>query len=160
MNRLVNLKGQCKRVFVFRLFSWISFPQASEYLTRVVSNFFKNSWRYLQLKVQRCHWHRWQMEKIFNQRSFKYFVGYLWVVELTYRSIFLQVHFQVSAVWYCFHFSICHRYCWHRWCTLTCEYLHAFLKKIQNDPSVIFGGLGGDDFWKNPEAKNLVALSL
>ncbi len=33
-------------------------------------------------------------------------------------------------------------------------------KKIWNDLTVIFGGLGEDDSWKNPEAKNLVTLSL
>jgi hypothetical protein len=34
------------------------------------SNFFENLRRYLQLKVQ----HRWQTEKIFNHKSFNYFV--------------------------------------------------------------------------------------
>ncbi len=33
-------------------------------------------------------------------------------------------------------------------------------KKIQNDPRVIFRGLGEDDSCKKSEAKNLVTLSL
>ncbi len=28
-------------------------------------------------------WHRWHMEKIFNQKSFNYFFRHLWVLELT-----------------------------------------------------------------------------
>ncbi len=32
--------------------------------------------------------------------------------------------------------------------------------KIRNDPNVIIRGLGEDDSWKKPEAKNLVTLSL
>ncbi len=33
-------------------------------------------------------------------------------------------------------------------------------EKLCNDPNVIFRGMGEDDSWKNPEAKNLVTLSL
>ncbi len=43
----------------------MSFPQATEYTFRAVSNLFENS----QLKVHlRCRWNRWQMEKIFNHK--------------------------------------------------------------------------------------------
>jgi hypothetical protein len=31
------------------------------------------------------------------------------------------------------------------WCTLICEYLHDFTKKIRNDPTIIFRGLGEED---------------
>jgi hypothetical protein len=45
--------------------------------------------RYSQLKVHPwCHWHRWQRKKIFNQKSFNYFLEHLCIVELTYRSFF------------------------------------------------------------------------
>ncbi len=44
------LKGQCHKIFCFRFFSWIIFPQAPENNTKVISNFFKNSWKYLQVK--------------------------------------------------------------------------------------------------------------
>ncbi len=50
-------------------------------------------------------WHRWQMEKIFNQKNFNYFV---WT-PLGRRvniciNFCLQVHFEVSAAWYCSHY--------------------------------------------------------
>ncbi len=60
--RIFELKGQCPEIFDFCFFSWISFPQASEYTTTAISNFFENS----RLKVHhRCQRHRWQIEKIF-----------------------------------------------------------------------------------------------
>jgi hypothetical protein len=34
-----SLKGQCHEIFCFWFFSWISFPQASDYTTRAVSIF-------------------------------------------------------------------------------------------------------------------------
>ncbi len=84
-----HLKGQCHEIFDFCFFSWISFPQAPEYTIRAISNFFGNSRRYSQLKVHHgCHWKRWQMEKIFNQKSFNFLFVHLWEVELTYRYIF------------------------------------------------------------------------
>ncbi len=73
------LKGQCHEIFDFWFFSWISFPQAPEYTIRVVSNFLENSRRYSQLKVcHRCQRHRWQMQKIFNHKSFNYLVWTPW----------------------------------------------------------------------------------
>jgi hypothetical protein len=53
------------RFFASVFFSRISFPQAPDYTVRAASNFFENSWSYSQLNV--CH--RWQMEKIFNQKN-------------------------------------------------------------------------------------------
>ncbi len=53
----------------FRLSTWISFPQVPNYTIRAVSNFFENSRRYSQLKVQQR-----QMEKIFNQKIFSLFL--------------------------------------------------------------------------------------
>jgi len=58
---LARLKRQCHEIFWFWFFSWISFPQAPEYTSRAVSNFFENSRRYSQLKVDhRYQRHRWQ----------------------------------------------------------------------------------------------------
>ncbi len=54
-----NLKGQCHEIFCFWFFSWISFPQAPEYTIMAVSNFFENSRRYSQLKVD----HRYQRHR-------------------------------------------------------------------------------------------------
>jgi hypothetical protein len=69
------LKGQCHEIFDFWFFSWISFPQASEYTTTAISNFFENLRRYLRLKLHhRCQRHRWQMEKIFKQKNVNNFV--------------------------------------------------------------------------------------
>ncbi len=59
---LVGLKGQCHEIFCFWFFSWISFPQALEHTISAVSNFFENSRRYSQLKVDhRYQRHRWQI---------------------------------------------------------------------------------------------------
>ncbi len=41
--------GQCNEIFDFRFFIWLSFPQATEYPIRAVSNIFKNSRRNLQI---------------------------------------------------------------------------------------------------------------
>ncbi len=103
---IISLKGQCHEIFCFCFFSWISFPPAPEYTIKTVSNFFENSRRCSQLKVCLwCRWHRWQMEKIFNQKNFN---NFLWSPlgsgGNTYINFCLQVHFQVSAAWYCSHF--------------------------------------------------------
>ncbi len=164
------LKGQCHEIFCFWFFSWISFPPAPEYSIKTVSKFFENSQRYSQLKVcHRCRWHQWQMEKIFNQKNFNNFVwSPLGSRGNIYINFCLQVHFQVSAAWYCSHYlppvsttqaelenwwqnllplslipvanlppvylipaAICHRWHWHQWCTLTCEYLRQFSKNLK-----------------------------
>ncbi len=102
----IDLKGQCHEIFCFWFFSWISFPPAPEYSNKTVSIFFENSRRYSQLKVcHRCCWHRWQMDKIFNQKIFNNFV---WSPLGSWGNIYikfcLQVHFKVSAAWYCSHY--------------------------------------------------------
>ncbi len=132
-----KLKGTVSRVLCFWFFSWISFPQAPDYTSRAVLNFFENSRRYLQLKVShRCRWHRWQMAKIFKLKNFNYFV---WIPLGSRVNIYidfcLQVKFQISAAWYCTHYlplvsltpvanllpvqlipvAICHWRRWHRW---------------------------------------------
>ncbi len=123
-----DLKGQCHEIFCFWFFSWISFPQASDYTIRVVSNFSENSRRYSQLKVcHRCQRHRWQMAKTFKQKNFNNFVWTPLGSRVNkYINVCLQVHFKVSAAWYCCHYlplppvslipvAICHRHRWHRW---------------------------------------------
>ncbi len=131
------LKGQCHEIFCFWFFSWNSFPPAPEYSIKTISNFFENSLKkYSQLKVcHRCQQHRWQMEKIFNQKNLVIFVwSPLGSRGNIYINFCLQVHFQVSAAWYCSHYlplvamtpvanlprvslrpvAICHRRRWHR----------------------------------------------
>jgi hypothetical protein len=108
---VVYLKGQCHEIFCFWFFSWISFPQASDYTIRVVSNFFENSRRYSQLKVcHRCQRHRWQMEKTFKQKNFNNFIWtplgsrvniYISIFAFKFTLRFLQP--DIVAI-------ICHRY--------------------------------------------------
>ncbi len=154
------LKGQCHEIFCFWFFSWISFPQASDYTIRAVSNFFENSRRYSQLKVcHRCQRHRWQMEKIFNQKNFNNFIlSPLGSRGNIYINFCLQVHFEVSVAWYCSNYlppvsmtPVVH---------LDLRISPRNFEKIRNDPNVIIRGLGEGDSWKKPEAKNLVTLSL
>ncbi len=62
------VKGTVSRDFFIQVFSWIIFPQAPENNTRVISNFFKNLRRYLQVKVrhrwQICHWYQQHRRQI------------------------------------------------------------------------------------------------
>ncbi len=154
----------------------------------VFSDFFENSRRYSQLKVHhRYRWHRWQMQIIFNHRSFNYLVCTPFGSRVNlYIHLCLQVHFKVSAAWYCSQYlppvasinntsetggksfswcccwclwQICRRCRWYRWCTLTCKYIRIF-EKIWNGPNGDTLGLGETNSWKKPEAKNLMTLSL
>jgi hypothetical protein len=93
--------------FSTSVFSWISFPQAPEYIIRAVSSFLENSRRYSQLKVhRRCRWHRWQMEKIFNHNRFIIFSGHLWEVELTIDTFLPSSSLTglSSLIWYRSHY--------------------------------------------------------
>ncbi len=100
-----NLKGSVSRDFSLLVFSSISFPPAPEYPIKTVSNFFENSRRYSELKIDhRCRWHRWQMRKIFTQKNFNNFVGTPLDSRVdTHIHFCLQVHFKVSAAWYLSH---------------------------------------------------------
>jgi hypothetical protein len=70
--------GQCHEIFDFWFFSWISFCQASD---------------------------TWQMEKIFKQKNFNNLVwAPLGSRVNIYLNFCLQVHFKVSASWYCSHY--------------------------------------------------------
>ena len=89
----VYLKGQCHEVFCFRFYSWITFPQAPEYIIRVVSNFFENSRRNSQLKV--CH--RWQMQKIFNNKKYSTILTYCMYLKGQCHEIFASGFFHESV---------------------------------------------------------------
>ncbi len=93
-----GIKGAVSRDFLFLVLFTNQFPPAPEYCGKTVSNFFENSWRYSQLKVcHRCQQHRWQMEKIFNQKNFNNFVwSPLGSRGNIYINFGLQVHFQSS----------------------------------------------------------------
>ncbi len=171
VNNIWYLKGTVSRDFLLLVLFMNQFPPSPEYSIKTVSNFFKNSRRYWQLKVcHRCQRHRWQMEKIFNQKNFNNFVwSPLGSSGNIYIKFCLQVHFQVSAAWYCSHYlppvsltpvanlslvsltPVVH---------LDLRISPRIFVKIRNDPNVIFMGLGEGDSWKKPEEKNLVTLSL
>ncbi len=131
--RKSELKGTVPRDFRLGFFFMNQFPPRTwvyHYVT-AISNFLENLRRYSRLKVHhRCRWHRWQMEKIFNEKKFNYFV---WTPLGSRVNIYInfcrQFHFKVSAAWYCSHYlplanlppvllipvAICHRRRWHRW---------------------------------------------
>ncbi len=69
------LKGQCHKIFCFRFFSWITFPQAPDNNDRIISNFFRkftvifasqgaNCHWYQQHRRQICHWYQWHRRQI------------------------------------------------------------------------------------------------
>ena len=61
---LQHLKGQCHKIFCFRFFSYITFPQAPDNNIRIISNFFENFRRYSQVKVHHQYQrHRWQRHR-------------------------------------------------------------------------------------------------
>ncbi len=141
------LKGTVSPDFWLLVFSWIIFPKAPEYTIMAVSNFFDNLRRYSQLNVHhRCHWHQLQMEIFFKHKSFNYL---LWEVELTYRflpssSLWSQQPDIVPTICHECHYrwQICHWCNWYRWCTLTCEYLCEFWKKLET-VQMGYSGAGG-----------------
>ncbi len=105
-----------------------------------------------------CQRHRWQMEKIFYEKNFNYFV---WTPLGSRVSIYinfcLQVHFKESADWYSSNYlppvsliPVVHLY----------ENISANFRKNSKWPQCYFRGLGDGDSWKKTEAKNLVTLSL
>ncbi len=93
--------------------------------------------KFLEIFAAQGARHQWQMEKIFNQKNFNYFV---WTplgsrVNI-YLNFCLQVHFKVSAAWYYCHYAylppvslitvaICHRRHWHR-----CHWRHWYRWQI------------------------------
>ncbi len=114
------------------------------------------------------------MEKIFNQKNFSNFIrSPLDSRGNIYINFCLQVHFQVSAAWYCSNYlppvsitpvanlppvslipvAICCRCRWHRWCTLTCEYLREFSKKFEMILMLLSGAWGKVIHEKNLKQK-------
>ncbi len=107
------------------------------------------------------------MWQIFNQKSFNYFsCTSLGSRVNTWINFFLQIHLKVSTVWYFSHYfpvSTTQSVLVAKSATgvhLELRKSPRIFEKCRNDPDVIFWGLGKDDSWKKPEAKNLVTLSL
>ncbi len=114
------------------------------------------------------------MEKIFNQKNFYNFIwSLLGSRGNIYINFCLQVHFQVSAAWYCSnYFSTDVNDTGGKFAASVVDtggnlppasltpVVHLDLRisprifeKIWNDPNVIIRGLGEDDSWEKPEAK-------
>ncbi len=150
-------KGTVSRDFLLLVLFMNQFPPRPRVLHYDRFEFFR---KFAELKVcHRCQQHRWQMEKIFNQKNFNNFVwSPLGWRKNIYIHFCLQVHFQVSAAWYCSHYlppvsltAVVH---------LDLRISPRIFIKIRNDPNVIIRGLGEGDSWKKPVSKNLVTLSL
>ncbi len=78
-----------------------------------------------------CCWHRWQIIRtVSGCRNFKVNLKakiYLYMVTLLPKGAQTKV-----LKFFCLKiFSICHRCRWHRWCTLSREYLREFSKKFE-----------------------------
>jgi hypothetical protein len=117
---IVSLKGQCHEILTSGFFHEsvspkpLSIPVGPFQIFRKFAEIFS-----VQSKPQ-----RWQMEKIFNQKNFNYFVWTPlgWRVNM-YINFFLQVHFKVSPAWYCSHYlspvsliqvALCPQRRWHQ----------------------------------------------
>ena len=155
-----DLKGQCHEIFCFWFFSWISFPQALEYTIRAVSNFFENSRRYSQLKVDhRCQRHRWQTMRFISGWGYlKVNLNakiYIYVNSTIQRcpnkiiKIFLiEVFFHLPPV------SLTPV------ASLELRISTRIFEKIWNGPNAILWGCGETDSWKKPKVTSLLTLSL
>ncbi len=167
-------------------FSTSGFPP-STWVYQNISNFFEKwSRRYSRFKVH----HRWQMEKIFNQKNFNYFdwtpLGSRVNININFC---LQIHFKVSAAWYCCQYlppvsltpvanlptmslipvPICSHYRWFANLPPVSLILVVHLdlrkspqiwKKNLNGPNGILWGRGKLIHEKNQKQKKLVTLSL
>jgi hypothetical protein len=86
----VYLKGQCHEIFASGSFHELVSPQPQCIPLKPFRIFSK-----IREDIQQ---HRWQMEKIFNQKIFKNFIwSPLGSRGNIYKNFYLQVHFQVSA---------------------------------------------------------------
>ncbi len=103
-----------------------------------------------------CCWHRWQIMGTISG------CGHLKVTLFIYMLTLLPKGAQTKLLkFFCFKmFSICHRCRWHRWCTLSREYLREFSKKFEMAVVVYSDAWGKLIHEKKPEVENLVTLSL
>ncbi len=99
---LDGLKGQCHEIFCFWFFSWMSFLLGPEYTIGAVSNFFENSRRYSQLKVDHQYQrHRWQIChgcQRHRQQNFRWYQRYRWQICHRYQRHRRQILPPVSLV--------------------------------------------------------------
>ncbi len=168
-------KGTVARDFLLLVFSWINFSPAPELSTRTISNFFKNSRKYSQVKVH----HRYQRHR---QQSFPPFSLVLLItvanngnnyqtadnLKWTWRKKkYIYVN---STIQSCpnkiIKFFLIEDF-FHLPPVSTTPVVHLELRisprifeKNRNGSNGIPRALGETDSWKKPEVKNLVTLSL
>ncbi len=154
-NRPGQFKGTVSRDFLLQVFSWITFPQAPDKNIRIISNFFENSRRYSQVKVHhRCQRHRWQIiGTISGCRHLKVNLKakiYTYVSSTTQR--WQNKIFKIFLIEDFFHLP-------------PVSLTPVANPELRISPRIfglngILWGWGQTDSWKEPEAKNLVTLSL
>ncbi len=102
-------------------------------------------------------WHRLQMEKIFNHKSFKYFYRTPLGSRVNIDKFFLQVHFMVPAAWYCSHYlppvSTTPAVPGAKYPSGDTGGAPRIFEKIRNDPNVSFRALGKMIYGKNLKKK-------
>ncbi len=208
----ICLKGQCQEIFASGFFHESVSPKPLSIPLGAFRNFFENSWRYSQLKVDhryqrhrrqilppvslvllipeatlppvstipaanlppvsttpvanchryqlhRCQRHRWQ--------TMGFISGCRYLIVNLNAKIYKYVNFTIQRcpkkiikIFLIEDIFICHRCCWHRWSTLSREYLREFSKKFET-VLMEYSGAGGKLIHeKNEKKKNLVTLSL
>ncbi len=106
-NTYHKLKGQCHEIFRFWFFLSISFPLAPEYPMRTVSNFFKNSRRYSQVKVHHQYQRHRRQRYQRRQRHRRQVLPPVSLVSTT--PVASCQRYQRHRR------QICHRCQWHQW---------------------------------------------
>ncbi len=121
--------GQCHEIFCFRFFSWIIFPQAPEMDVRVISKFFANLQRYLQVKV-RYQQHRWQ---IWHRRKEKF----IYILTLLPKGV--QKNNKKFSDWRFFPFAT----------GVILRIYPRIYEKVRNSLTGILRDMGEIDSWQN-----------
>ncbi len=101
-------------------------------------------------------YHRWQ---IMGQNQAAETLKWTWRQKFIYMLTLLPKGDQTKLLtFFCLKiFSICHRCPWHRWCTLSREYLREFSKKFEMAVKV-YSDAWENWFMKKPEVESLVSL--
>ncbi len=152
---------------------WQIFPPVSLVLLTLVANLPPVS-TIPAANCRRCQWRQWQIATGINDTDGKFATGvvdnggkyreqyqaadtlkWTWRQKFIYMLTLLPKGAQAKLLkFFCLKiFSICHRCRWHRWCTLSREYLREFSKKIWNGRNGLLRCFGETDSWKNQKSK-------
>ncbi len=161
----LTLKRQCHKIYCFRFFSRIIFPKPLKITLGSFQIFFYIKFEIaiqgvrvpplsttpsvnlslvpLVSVILVANWHRWHlMVTISESLQLK--------VNLKKKIIYmLTLPLYVNFSDWRFPF-LCQ---WQRWCTLSCDYLRKFKKKIWNGPNSILRGLEETYSWKTLKSK-------